>query len=64
MVLVLNTTLQIDGKVVEEGTPFSKLTKKEKDLAKELDLLEQAPDESDEAEEEEAEEEAPAEEEK
>ena len=52
MALVLTTTLKIGGdvkgdvKVVEEGTPYGKLTKKEKALAKELDLLGQAPDEA------------------
>lgn len=50
MALVLTTTLKIGGdvkgdvKVIEEGTPYGKLTKKEKTLAKELDLLGQAPD--------------------
>ncbi len=50
MALVLTTTLLMGGdtkgdvKVIEEGTPYGKLTKKEKALAKELDLLAQAPD--------------------
>jgi hypothetical protein len=39
MVVVLATRLKIDGKIVEEGTPLSKLTKKERELAKELNLL-------------------------
>ena len=52
MALVLTTTLKIGGKTkgdvktVEEGTPYGKLTKKEKDLAKELGLLGQEPDEA------------------
>jgi hypothetical protein len=50
MALVLTTTLRMGSdtkggvKVVMEGTPYGKLTKKEKALAKELDLLAQAPD--------------------
>lgn len=50
MALVLTTTLRMGGdvkgdvKVIEEGTPYGKLTKREKRLAKELDLLAQAPD--------------------
>ncbi len=48
MALVLTTTLRIGGdvkgdvKVVQEGTPYGKLTKREKALAKDLDLLAQA----------------------
>ncbi len=54
MALVLTTTLRIgitnsagkfSEKVVEEGTPYGDLNKKEKTLAKELGLLAQAPDE-------------------
>ncbi len=49
MALVLTTTLRIGTgtkvKVVEEGTPYGDLNKKEKALAKELGLLAQAPDE-------------------
>lgn len=49
MAVVLATSLQSidkDGtrKVVPEGTPFSKLTKAEKELAKELGLLQQEPE--------------------
>ena len=50
MALVLTTTLRIGGdnkgdvKVIEEGTPYGDLTKKEKAMAKELELLVQAPD--------------------
>ena len=39
-----------DVKVVEEGTPYEKLTKKEKELAKDLNLLVQAPEEEEEEE--------------
>ena len=58
MALVLVTTLRIGGdtkgdvKVVPEGTPYGKLTKKEKALAKDLGLLGQAPDEAPDLEEE------------
>lgn len=50
MAVVLATTLKIgqkDGKVkiVEEGTPFEDLTKAEKELAKESNLLRQVADE-------------------
>ena len=54
MALVLTTTLRMATvdkagkkveKVVEEGTPYGDLNKKEKTLAKELGLLAQAPDE-------------------
>jgi len=58
MALVLGTTLKLGAdvekappkseqsfKIVEEGTPYNKLTKKEKELAKDLNLLVQAPDE-------------------
>lgn len=51
MPVVLTTTLKWDGKVVEEGTPFSKLTKAQKEMAKELNLLENVPDELEEEEE-------------
>jgi hypothetical protein len=53
MAVVLTTTLKLDGKdkdgkfkpkIVEEGTPFAKLTKAEKKLAKELGLLKQVQD--------------------
>jgi hypothetical protein len=56
MAVVLSTTLKIDDKIVPEDTPVGKLTKKERDLAKELNLLEDKPDpEEEEAEEGEAE---------
>ena len=58
MALVLGTTLKMgadvekpagkaegDVKIVPEGTPYDKLTKKEKELAKDLNLLVQAPEE-------------------
>lgn len=50
MAVVLATTLKIgqkDGKVkeVKEGTPFDDLTKAEKELAKENNLLRQVADE-------------------
>lgn len=53
MAVVLTTTLMMDGrskdgkfqpKIIEEGTPFAKLTKAEKKLAKELGLLKQETD--------------------
>lgn len=70
MALVLATTLRMGDKtkkVVEEGTLYSDLTKKEQKLAKELGLLAQVQDEIPsledelEAEDEEEEEEAEAE---
>ncbi|MHA2047124.1 MAG: hypothetical protein ACW99G_20220 [Candidatus Thorarchaeota archaeon] len=50
MALVLATTLKMGTdsgkvKIVPEGTPYSDLTKKEKELAKELGLLAQVQDE-------------------
>lgn len=53
--LVLATRLKMDGKVVEEGTPYSKLTKAQKDLAKELNLLEDQPEDNPEEEDDEEE---------
>lgn len=49
MAVILATTLRIgrapkESKVIEEGTPYESLTKKEKELAKELGLLKQVPD--------------------
>jgi hypothetical protein len=57
MALVLGTRLKSDGEVYEEGTPLSKLKKKDKDLAKELGLLrEEAPEEDEDEDEDEPEE--------
>lgn len=58
MAVVLGTTLKVGddkGKVktVEEGTPANKLTKAEKELAKELNLLVSVPDEEEEEDEDE-----------
>lgn len=58
MAVVLGTTLKVGSgseeekpktKVIEEGTPLSKLTKAERELAKELGLLVSVPDDPEEA---------------
>lgn len=54
MAVVLGTTIKWgkkageEPKVIEEGTPFSKLTKAEKEYAKERNLLVVVPDDIDE----------------
>ena len=53
MAIVLGTTIKWGkkagekSKVIEEGTPFSKLTKEEKEYAKEQNLLVVVPDDVD-----------------